>query len=364
MKDLENDFGFNTVKKKLENLIKNDPNYPDYERYINDTYYNITNFALILSDAKLFKQVFFGDYRTTEICNQLDKIFKEAEQDFSEEEIKQFQQKLEKGIKSLNNQKLEFRLTPLEQLKKFGHAAFFFANWINEIKLANWNYGAFHSSLILNGYVLEWDDSSLVMPNVDYEQLVSFSFEVEKDGMIMRILKRIKRALVNFGNFIIYYINEDWLLKDIADEELNKICEVCVRFNTNRIYSGMTINCQYFVDKVLEKLGIKLEFEGEMKREFEYFKNFGELDFKFWNYKFNTRKQLDEFAKTYYNELKKDEKKLLLLYKSTFEANRKSRFNETTQKFINITDEEIFGTTNESKIMWEQFEYLEKMHDL
>ena len=39
-------------------------------------------------------------------------------------------------------------------------------------------------------------------------------------------------------------------LTSITELELDKICQKCVEFNPNRLYSINKVNCQYFVEKV------------------------------------------------------------------------------------------------------------------
>lgn len=320
--DISYGIDFLIVKEKLKNLIAKEP---EYESFIINNYTSVNHYAQILSNKDLFKATFFGDYKKKEI----------------------------------NNLKLVFRLSPLTKFPIiFGWAVRKIANLGNNLELANWKYGAFHSSLALNKYIIEWDDSSLVTPHVDYENLSSFSYEI-KDKFIWRAIKKIKNLLVNFANLFIYYLNPDWLLNDILDKELDSICEVCVKFNTDRFYSMHNHNCQFFVDKVLEELKYNLTFEGEMKREFEYFKENGKLDFKFEDYEFKTRRELDEFVDRYFYRLNNDEKKLLLLYKNTFEAKRLLKIDEKTKKFKNKADEEELGTTKEEEEMWKSFEYFE-----
>ena len=137
----------------------------------------------------MFKITFFGGYRKYTIFHLIDELLKRAEKDFNEEEIKNFKMNVEKGILMINDNKLEFRLSPLELLSKLGLGWLIRKSAIlaNNHKLANWKYGAFHSSLVLNGYIIEWDDSSLVIPQVDYSKLLHFSYEI-KERLILRII--------------------------------------------------------------------------------------------------------------------------------------------------------------------------------
>ena len=98
---------------------------------------------------------------------------------------------------------------------------------INKSGYTNWNYGAFHSFLSLNGLILEWNDSSLVIPHLDFEKMVYYSYEI-KDGFLWRILKSIKNGLINIVNFITSFITKSWHIKDIVERELdNNMPRMC-----------------------------------------------------------------------------------------------------------------------------------------
>ena len=63
--------------------------------------------------------------------------------------------------------------------------------------------------------------------------------------------------------------------------KLIQFVKYLVKYNNSYFYNKKTRNCQGFVRKITDSLEINLCFEGEMKREFEYFKENLKLDYKF-----------------------------------------------------------------------------------
>ena len=46
------------------------------------------------------------------------------------------------------------------------------------------------------------------------------------------------------------FINQKWEISIYTKLELDKICQKCVEFNPNRVYSVSKLNCLYFFKKV------------------------------------------------------------------------------------------------------------------
>ena len=342
--------GIKNVIKKLEYYIKK---YPKDEEYINNKYGGIENLAIILSDKEKFKQIFFKNYNKLYIAEDIENILLEYNENFSEEEKKNLYNDIKNNINNLNNEKLEFHLHPIKSAEegifrniiKLG--AFYFDNI--------WKYGAMHASLGLNGMIIEWDETSLVWPTPDYSRIFNFSYEI-KESFWRKLKTWIHDKFINFANFFIFLINSNWCLKTMIEKDLDDICEVCVKFNKRRQYSFDNINCQFFVEEVLNKIGVKLEFKGEMDKALKNLKAKGELEFSFKGNKFETRQDLDNYAKKInFYSLNEDEKKLLLLFKSTFESQRLCKIKKTG-KFENIEDEKKLITNDEAEKMWKEYE--------
>ena len=342
--------GIKNVVKKLENYIKN---FPKDEEYINNKYGGIENLAIILSDKEKFKQIFFTNYNKLYIAEDIQNILQDYNENFSEEEKKNLYNDIKNNINNLNNEKLEFHLHPIKSAEEgiFRNIIKLGAYYFDNI----WKYGAMHASLGLNGMIIEWDQTSLVWPTPDYSRIFNFSYEI-KESFWRKLKTWIHDKLINFANFFIFLINSNWCLKTMIEKDLDDICEVCVIFNKRRQYSSHNINCQFFVEEVLNKIGVKLEFKGEMNKALKNLRAKGELEFSFKGNKFETRQDLDNFAKKInFYSLNEDEKKLLLLFKSTFESQRLCKINKTG-KFENIEDEKRLITSDEAETMWKEYE--------
>ena len=344
------DSGFKNVIIKLEDYIKK---YPKDEEYINDKYGGIENLAKILSDKEKFKQIFFKEYNKLYIAEDIEKIIGEYQENFSEEEKENLYNNIKKNINNLNNEKLYFHLHPIKSAEEgfFRNIIKLGAYHLNNI----WKYGAMHASLGLNGMIIEWDNTSLVWPTPDYNRIFNFTYEI-KESFWGKLRKWILTQFINFSNFFISLINSNWCLKTMIERDLDDICEVCVLFNKRRYYSYNNINCQFFVEEVLNKIGVKLEFKGEMDKALKNLRAKGELELSFKGNKFETRQDLDNYAKNVdFISLEEDEKKLLILFKSTFESQRLCKIKETG-KFKNFEDEKKLNTKDEAEKMWKEYE--------
>lgn len=101
-------------------------------------------------------------------------------------------------------------------------------------------FGIFHSALIIGPWYLEWTNSSLCVPR--------------RIGSSMAILS------ADIGNVTTC---------DDVNMVIDKLAEVITDWNVNFEYENVNLkgepfkgNCQDFLDAVLEKLGIKLNFDG------------------------------------------------------------------------------------------------------
>ena len=352
---LKDKSGTQTVIQKIEDFINK---YPKVKEDIESKFGGITNFALILSDKEKFKECFFGDYKKKYIAEDIEEIMVDYNENFSQEESKNIFKIIKNNISNLNNEKLEFHLHPIKKAENG-----YFSNVIKKaayICSFVWKFGAMHASLGLNGMILEWDDSSLVWPTPDYQRIFNFSYEIKE-----RFWRKVKiwfhYIFVPTANFFINMINSKWCLRQLIEKDLDNICETCVQFNKRRIYSGYNINCQFFVEEVLKSIGIELKFHGEMEKALTKLRKDGELDFSFKGKKFETRHELDNFVRNIdFYSLYEDEKKLLLLFKSTFEAQRLYKINDNGN-FENFEDEKKFSTTDEAQEMWKQYELFTKI---
>ena len=105
-KSLEYNYGYQTVLKKLEKYIKENP---EMEGIINRKFESIKDFAIILSDREKFKSCFFGEYSKIMIASETEKMLNDLKENFTAEEMDHFKKNMQNIIKAMNDQKLEFR---------------------------------------------------------------------------------------------------------------------------------------------------------------------------------------------------------------------------------------------------------------
>lgn len=148
-------------------------------------------------------------------------------------------------------------------------------------------FGIFHSALIIGPWYLEWTNSSLCVPR--------------RIGSSMAILS------ADIGNVSTC---------DDINMVIDKLAEVITDWNVNYEYENVNLkgepfkgNCQDFIDAVLEKLGIKLNFDGTPLGEYLLeMKKKGTCDVSFRpNEKFREKFHITETKIEFNNHLELDE---------------------------------------------------------
>ncbi len=129
----------------------------------------------------------------------------------------------------------------------------------------------------------------------------------------------------------------------VNDIKLDKIAKICVSFNKEEYYNARKNNCQHFVKRILNEIESDFTFDGEFGKIIEKLENEGKIDFIFRDKTFNSRKQLDKYVQSIdFSSLSKNDKKLLISYKNTFDIYLKNdKYNRR------------FQTTNEDEEFWE-----------
>jgi hypothetical protein len=143
-------------------------------------------------------------------------------------------------------------------------------------------FGMFHSALVVGPWYLEWNNSSLCIPRKCYSSAAMLAADLDFGGIGFEI-----------------------------NETIEKISNVIIDWNVNKVYNQSSANCQQFVDDICKALGIKLNFEGPLGEYLNNLRTKGEceLDFpitpemrvnlsiKESKKRFQTHHDLDEFVK-------------------------------------------------------------------
>ena len=163
---------------------------------------------------------------------------------------------------------------------------------------SHYEFGALHSALSLDGTIIEWGrgpcGDSLVCPTMDINRFL-FAFEVrarEDKGFFESLASMIKGAITAVLDFFSGGAFGRWSVGRANDKKLDK---------------------SDFVS------------EGEFRHIIKTLEHDGTVDFYFRGKSFNSRKDLDDYVKSIrFNSLCKDDKKLLMCYKNTFDIYHKS----------------------------------------
>jgi len=351
------DIGIETIKKKLLRMKEKNPQFLEEIKRIYGL--ELDSFAVALGNAKLFKETFLlPNYKPNKILNDLNKELSELQElkDFgdnmSEEEYKESINKLNERKKKLSESKFELILT---ECRAASDTNFLFKSIINKI----YDFGVLHSAISLDGTIIEWGrgpcGQDLVCPNLDIISFL-FSFEIkakEDDNFFAIIWQKLKDAASFVLNFFSGGAYGRWSLGKANDSKLDKIAEVCVMYNKHKYYNPVTNNCQHFVKMILKKIDSDFSFDGEFGKIIKDLETKGKAEFSFKGKIFNTRKELDNYVKSInFSSLSKNDKKLLMCYKNTFDIYLRSQKDEK--------DKEKFKSTKEDEYFWRDLIMKEK----
>ena len=350
-----------TVREKIMKGMKQYETEEDIENFKEDFYnlygfhYDIDELVDILSNPKSFKKRFFSEQSNKEILAHIDKMISEVKfpEEYTDKEKKVYLEKVKNASQKLiNDNNLKFLLKPIDAAKNSFYNVFI-TLYIKAKGKKHFPFGQMHSALSVGGRIIEWGNNflndELIIPTTNYNQIFNISFDID-ESFFTKIKNFLKDMFANFINFFVSIFQTE------CDKEINKIVEKCVEYNTHFFYDETKRNCQKFVFDVLRELNIDLKFEGEMEREYNYILKNLKLDFKYKEKTFNTRKELDEFVKKCnFQSLCQDDKKLLFMYKSSFEIAKKCGEEEG----LSDTELEKYETTEESEKMWKDFKVSE-----
>ena len=337
-----------TIKDKLSKEMKKNPNLKEQIQKKYDV--SFEEFSVALGDAELFKKVFLlPKYKPDKIMNEINeelsqvKEFKDMGCPLTEAEINETIRRINDRKSKLSEHKFELILTECQasDIKNI-----LFKSFVN----ARYEFGALHSALSLDGTIIEWGrgpcGDSLVCPTMDIKRFL-FAFEVkakEDKGFFKALGAMISAAITAVLNFFSGGAYGRWSVGRANDKKLDKIAKICTMFNRMKFYNPFSNNCQHFVNQVLKAIESDFSSQGEFREIIRKLENEGKVDFYFRGNYFNSRKDLDNYVKTInFNSLYRDEKKLLLCYKNTFDI-----------YLQNDKDNERYKTTDEARKMWNE----------
>ena len=338
-----------TIRTKLR---KETDKNPDLKNQIEKKYgVSFDEFAVALGDQEQFKKIFLlPHYKPDLILKEIEEVVKDTKElqelgccPLTEEEIRHAIDEINNRKSKLSEHKFELILTECQasDIKNI-----LFKNFVNTV----YEFGGLHSALSLDGTIIEWGrgpcGDSLVCPTMDLRRFL-FSFEVkakEDEGFFASIGNIIKGAITSILDFFSGGAFGRWSVGRANDQKLDKIAKICVQFNRSRFYNPISVNCQHFVKAILKAIDSDFVSDGEFRKIIESLEEKGKVDFYFKGNYFNSRKQLDDYIKSIdFHGLSKNDKKLLICYKNTFDVYH-----------MNDKNNEKYKTTEEARNYWNE----------
>ena len=219
-------------------------------------------------------------------------------------------------------------------------------------------YGLIHVGLLVDDVCIQWGRSilgkSIVNPSKDviYNDYI-FAIELENTviwNLIRETFNHLDEYLTNKKD-----VNTMETIKalEIVNNQIDIIAHECVNYNVNKNYNLVFKNCQRFADKIIKKLGLTVNKNGEVGNVLNMaMDKLNKFDFCFKGKDFKTRADLDNYIRINdFRLFSKEERRVLFCYRNVFDYwgraypnEEKYKTTDLTQDFWdNLADKEKFG---------------------
>ena len=371
----------------LEKINKTEESKENAEYLAEQFNISLEEFAYMLGDEELYKKYLLRPiYNPLKVIEYIHKEFGELckeSKELNDDEIKVQINNLNKRKKEILAAKVKFILTDIGINQGItGRVLTNACNLLNK----RFPYGALHAGLMVDESIIQWGcgylGNEIVFPSSDLRSIL-FSIETENPkktekkrsllitlgAMAASAAIGIPLMMVGGGPFAVfmggliaaggisgglyYSYVLSWEIKEINEIELNHIAEKCVFYNKRKNYSKFSTNCQKFVNDILEAINAPFNPDGELKNVIEQISKNGYCPFTYKGTEFKSRREFDNYIKNIdFKNLCKDDKKLLLSYKSLYDVRlniiqkeeklRELNEEEKLEKEKYITNEEEF----------------------
>ena len=299
-------------------------------------------FIFAMQDVNTFKEKFlvpnYKMYNLLSFVNQ--KIFNLRQRYLNFLEIQSSIKELEIIKTELANSRIEIffcNVIDSEALKPF-------ANTIMP-------YGLLHVGILLDEVCIQWGRSvigkSVVNPygNTIYCDYI-FAIELENQqiwNLIKETFSHLEEYITNKRDYNQMGTKTAF---EIADNQLNIIANESVKYNEKKDYNLVLQNCQHFANKIIDKLGFKVNTSGEVGNVLKKAKEkLNPFTFEFKGRAFETRKDLDDFILVNeFDDFSPEERRLLLCYRNVFDYYE--RFRPHEKKYI---------SSQIARVYWNEF---------
>ena len=288
------------------------------------------DYLFALQDINTFKEKFLSPHykmrNILEILNETIKFIRQ--QQLSEKELKMKKKELLKYRKQLANSILQIyfcNVSDNQTLKPFANAT--------------QPYGLIHVGLMIDDVCIQWGRSvlgkSIVVPSNDviYNDYI---FAIELENRVIWDL--IKETYTNLDDYLTNKkeYNSMGTVKalEIAERQLYIIAEECVKYNTKKNYNLVFKNCQHFANKIIKKLGLYVNKDGEVGEVLKMaMDKLNKFDFSFKGKDFKKREDLDKYIKINdFRQFSREERRVLFSYRNVFDYWRRVYPNDEKYK--------------------------------
>ena len=181
--------------------------------------------------------------------------------------------------------------------------------------LHTFTYGPHHAALLIGDVLLDWNDSSLVIPTVipdedDDTLILAASIHEERDQQGAAAVvgeTPIQAGAEHMGEVFEQQIQKVGEISQEKQYLINELVATAVKYNQKYDYGTFSNNCQHFIVDVLLVLGITdpaEAFKGKLKQHAELLTQRGSDVAVF---EFNTHQDLDEHVKANISTMSRDE---------------------------------------------------------
>ena len=294
-------------------------------------------YMFTLQDEAAFREKFLVPHykmrNLLEILNETIKTLRQKQ--LTEKELKKKKKDLMKIRKQLANSRLEIyfcNVSDNQTIKPFANAT--------------QPYGLIHVGLLVDDVCIQWGRSilgkSVVNPSKDviYNDYI-FAIELENN----EIWNLIRETFNNLDDYLTNKkdINSMGTIKalTIAEKQLDIIAHEAVNYNVNKNYNLVFKNCQRFADKIIKKMGLNVNKNGEagevLKMAMDKLNRF---DFSFKGKDFKTRADLDNYIRINdFRLFSKEERRVLFCYRNVFDYWGRTYPNEAKYKSTDLAKE-------------------------
>ena len=310
----------------------------------------LEDFTFILSDKDSFKKKFliphYKMYTTLLEINS--KIQQLRNKELTDEELKE-------NLEYLYKKKLELAESKLEV-----YICNVMSGDQKTLKvLANMSmpYGLTHVGFLIDDICIQWGrgilGKSIVNPSKDV-QFNDYIFAIELDNK--EVWSLIKETYNNITDYITgkkKYENMGTLKAfNICDSQLEDIAKISVDYNINKNYNLVFENCQQFVSRILKKLHLKPDKNGEIGKFLKIVEDKCDvIDLKYKIYTFKKREDLDILAlRLDFFKLPYDHRKLLFCFRNVFDFYLRNKPNDEKYQTSDLAKEYWSELCN-----WEKF---------